>query len=345
MFASFGPEKGVNVKHIVNILWPDGQTTDSAITWYGKETRSEYRLTRFGKDFPWQSVDTVGNLLVLIPKSYDEFVAYVLDLEEDFDEIQTALGVEITKGWGIYDSSGGGSVPEEDPDECVNAKFRQFASGLTAFPAGHVFSATARAALESCLKNFGSKSYDEQLVKLTDAEYYLFRMAERQIVQHDIIRPFKSVDDFLETASSIMNRRKSRAGRSLENHVQSIFTAAGLKFDAQASIEGGKKPDLLFPSKTAYETPLFPEDKLRLMGVKTTCKDRWRQVLSEGSRVTKKHILTLQNGISANQLNEMHTAGVTLVVPESIHKSYPTAQRSLLLTIDQFVAEVRGIQA
>lgn len=343
MFAPFGPVKGRNDKVDVDILWPDGRHTDSVITWYGQGTRSEYRLTRFGNDFPWQSPDSVGNLLVVIPTNLGHFVAHVLDLEEDFDEIQIALGLDITQGWSVYDSSRGGAIVQ-DPTDCINGEFRRFSGGLTAFPAGAAFSTAARQALEKCLKDFGRKSLDEQLVKLTESEYQLFKMAERQIVQHDIIRTFKSVDDFLETASSIMNRRKSRAGQSLEHHVQSIFTAAGLQYDAQAKIEGEKKPDLLFPGKAAYEDASFPTEKLRLMGVKTTCKDRWRQVLNEGSRVAAKHILTLQSGISSKQLTEMSVAGVTLVVPTSLHKEYPAAQRSQILSVEQFVTEVKAIQ-
>ena len=45
------------------------------------------------------------------------------------------------------------------------------------------------------------------------AEYDLYKMAERLICQSQISRLFQSVDDFLKTAISIINRRKSRAGR------------------------------------------------------------------------------------------------------------------------------------
>jgi len=45
------PVKGENSKHEVDIQWHDGRVTESVVTWYGQGTRSEYRLTRFGKDF------------------------------------------------------------------------------------------------------------------------------------------------------------------------------------------------------------------------------------------------------------------------------------------------------
>jgi len=63
--------------------------------------------------------------------------------------------------------------------------------------------------------------------------------------------------DFLKVAKSIDGRRKSRAGRSLENHVASIFTEAGIPFDARPRIDGKIEPDILIPGKKEYENPQF----------------------------------------------------------------------------------------
>src|SRR6185436_11395552 len=66
VFTKIPPEPGKNADEKVKILWQDGRITESRIVWYGAAKR-EYRLTRFGKDFPYLNDDTVGNLLVLIP--------------------------------------------------------------------------------------------------------------------------------------------------------------------------------------------------------------------------------------------------------------------------------------
>src|SRR5437763_15448838 len=112
-----------------------------------------------------------------------------------------------------------------------------------------------------------------------DAEYRLFRLAERQLCQAEIVRVFKDVDDFLATASSIMNRRKSRAGRSLENHVEYLLRRSGIRHVMRPDIDG--KPDILIPSVDAYIDNSYPTNKLMIVGVKITCKDRWRQILHE----------------------------------------------------------------
>jgi hypothetical protein len=96
---------------------------------------------------------------------------------------------------------------------------------------------------------------------------------------------------------------------------------------------------MLTPGKLADDDPGFPADKLRIVGVKTTCKDRCRQVLNEGKRVQKKHILTLQPGISANQLKEMHEANVVLIVPAPLHEEYPRNTWITILSVDDFIKE------
>ncbi len=78
-----------------------------------------------------------------------------------------------------------------------------------------------------------------------------------------------------------------------------------------------------------------------MIGLKTTCKDRWRQVLNEGRRVQTKYILTLQQGITGNQLKEMQEARVSLVVPKQLHSKYPSAWHSSLLNLQGFIEIVK----
>lgn len=336
------PTKGENAESWTTIRWHDDRITESRVIWYGKGTRSEYRLTRFGRDFPHLSADSVGDLLVLVPASHAAFNAYVLDLEEDIDELQAALGVEIVGTWAAY-----GVGPEkvvETEDECIERHFREFAKAVNSFPSTLAFSEEAREAVEDCIRQFDRMQIDRRLLTLMEKEYRLFRMVERQLCSKEIVRPFKDVDDFLATAATITNRRKSRAGRSLENHVGHLLKQANVRFDARAKIDGRVEPDILIPGKSEYEDPAFPVDRLCVLGVKTTCKDRWRQVLNEGRRIPRKHILTIQPGISGNQLKEMKDANVTLVVPQPLHREYPKVPGVEILTVEQFVSDVQTRQ-
>ena len=73
-----------------------------------------------------------------------------------------------------------------------------------------------------------------------------------------------------------------------------------------------------------------------MLGVKSTCKDRWRQVLAEADRIDQKHLLTLEAAISINQTAEMQSKQLQLVVPAAVHDSYTSAQRAWLMDVEAF---------
>lgn len=340
LYSPHPPNKGDNKKSSPQVTWPDGRVTDSSVTWYGKRTRSEYRLTRFGKDFPYLDADSVGSLLVLVPVDHGNFLAHVLDTDDDMEEVQAALGLEVIETWGVYNPAGAASP--ESADECIDRQFREFVARMSGWPTTDTISSAARAALLHCIRDFIKKSTDIQLIDFMDAEFRLFKLAERLLCGPAITGPFKSIDDFLHTASSIMNRRKSRAGRSLENHVEHILTEAKIPYAARAKeIEG--EPDIVIPSVEAYFDKKYPRDRLCLLGVKTTCKDRWRQVLHEGERIAHKHLLTLQRGISEKQLLQMTKSKVTLIVPEALHKNYPKVNGVKLVCVSDFIDWARDL--
>ncbi|MBI5118914.1 restriction endonuclease [Candidatus Poribacteria bacterium] len=339
-FTPQPPQKGVNHDHHVQAVWvQDGRITDSVVKWYGTGTRSEYRMTHFGRDFPYLTADRVGSLLILIPERMDRFLMYVFDLEDDIEDVQAGLGVQVTGRWAFYDRDAGASP--EGEDDCIDRHFCEFSKALTDFPPTTSFAGEARQALLDCVNAFVSKPSDAQLQLFVEAEYQLFRLVERRVCEPKVLRAFKSVDDFLRTAQTILQRRKARAGRSLELHVEYLLREAKLPFDVRVDVDG-TKPDVLIPGKKEYEDPDFPLEKLFVLGVKTTCKDRWRQVTREAPRVTHKHILTLQQGVSSAQLDEMRQLNVDLVVPQHLHTDYPPSHRAGILTVEGFISEVRA---
>ena len=74
-----------------------------------------------------------------------------------------------------------------------------------------------------------------------------------------------------------------------------------------------------------------------MLGVKSTCKDRWRQVISEADRIKEKHLLTFEAAISTNQTHEMEYNHLQLVVPQDIHKTYSDTQQKWLMNITDFI--------
>jgi type II restriction enzyme len=341
LYAPFGPVQGRNDKSKVRIFWQSQMYTDSVVTWYGKgkpeKPRSEYRLTCFGDDFPYLHEDMVGDLLVLIPQDMQNFIAYVIDLPDDIDDIQAALGVEVIGTWAVYDAKEKPSQPSED--DCIDKQFRKFAEGLSAYPQVDQFSEKTLEAVLACAKDFGKKSADDRLMTLMQTESRLFRLVERQLCTPVVNRLFKDIDDFVKTAATIMNRRRSRPSRSMENHVEYLLKEAKIPFDVQPMSDGD--PSIIIPGKKEYANPRFPADRLFVVGVRNTCKGRWWQVTQDSPRVHQKHLITIQEGISAKQLMQMHKAAVALVVPQKLHKRYPKVNGVDLLNLDGFIKTVR----
>ena len=165
-------------------------------------------------------------------------------------------------------------------------------------------------------------------------------MAERFVFEPRVQRLFVSIDDFLRTANSILQARKSRAGRSLENHVEYILSRAGIPYDIRPILDG-TRPDIVIPGVAQYEDPSYPvEEHIFIVGIKRTCKDRWRQVTQEALRVPRKHILTLQRGVSEPQFAEMTSLNVSLIVPRQYHSDFPPRTRSSLLSVQSFLDDL-----
>ena len=82
-----------------------------------------------------------------------------------------------------------------------------------------------------------------------------------------------------------------------------------------------------------------------MVGAKSSCKERWRQVAFEADRVRRKHLVTLEPAITAKQTEQMHAADVQLVIPADIHPTYSAEQRRWLWSIGDLVTLLQERQA
>jgi EcoRII C terminal/Restriction endonuclease EcoRII, N-terminal len=340
-FAPFGPVKGRNDAQGVLVRWPDGTTTKSVVTWYGAKSRSEYRLTRFGRNFRFRHPDDVGAVLVLIRTDDWVFDAHVLRAEQDIEAVAVALGLDPCAAWSQYlPAPGRATLADDELQPCLDSRFAKIAAELKDFPSGDSMSLLARDALANCRTGYGALSPDERLALAVEAEFKLFKVIEERLTRGVINGPFESIDRFLEVANTLLQRRKSRAGRSLENHVGALLRDAGIPHVVRADIRG--RPDIVVPSVEAYRDEGFPEDRLFVIAVKTTCRDRWRQVLEEGPRVNRRYLVTTQRGMSIEQMNLMHAAGIVLVVPKRLMSEYPAQRDLMILSIEAFLGLLRS---
>ncbi len=186
---------------------------------------------------------------------------------------------------------------------------------------------------------------DNRLIKRRRCETELFHSVEEATVMPIIEQGIQTIEDFINLAQTVLQRRKARSGRSLELHVKQILVEEKVREDEQFSYqpqsEPRKRPDFLFPSERAYKDPEFPARHLRMLAVKTTCKERWQQILNEADRVPTKHLLTLQHGVSEREFRRMTEAGIQLVVPDPLQSEFPKAVRPQLQSFESFIADVR----
>lgn len=213
------------------------------------------------------------------------------------------------------------------------------------FPRTRDFSAFARHLTNETVD--AEQDPDHILITWLDEEEHLFRLLERHIVAQRLQLGFgehgDDVDEFIKFSLSVQNRRKSRAGHSFENHIEEVMRQNQLSFIRGGKTEGKQTPDFLFPGQSEYHDLSFPNSRLRMLGAKTSCKERWRQVLAEANRVDRKHLITLEPAISEDQTNQMDEMGLQLVIPSIIQRSYTSTQKEYLISFAEFIREVKEL--
>ena len=339
-------EKGKNQDRWVNISWHDGTTTETRFIYYGQGTRNEYRITNFGRDFEFLRPEYTGSLFVLVKHTEDDYQGFILDNADLIDQFLDAFGMSPAQTNKLIET---GTISFEAKEKAAIDRFITDLGNDAKFPETRIMADAARR-IQGEVYNHNEyivKNPDKKLVDWTDEEYRLFKAVEHAFEWPVIEKGFKSIDEFIKMANSLLNRRKSRAGKSLEHHLAALFDGNGISYGSQVVTEGKKTPDFIFPSGAAYHNPEFVTSRLTSLAAKTTCKDRWRQILNEADRLRgeTKYLCTLQQGISAKQMEEMAAEKVRLVVPQLYIQTYPKEWQDQIWNIGKFITYVKEKEA
>ena len=332
---------------------PEPVVADGFLTWYdAREShpkRSESRLY-----FPTTTVSEnarEGDFLVIARRPDDTLLVVIADSESTAErQIQWLFGIEggAHQDFSVKNEGEGdegrlsfasnfileqiGVEVEHVDENYLEAMLKKFGGG---FPTTREFSAYARASISEV-----SVEDDPDIVVMAwmEREELLFRTLEKHLIGDRLKVGFgEDVDAFISFSLSVQNRRKSRAGSALENHLEFLFSCRKLSFSRTPRTEGRSRPDFIFPGETEYQDSTFSDSRLTMLGVKSSCKDRWRQILAEADRIVTKHLFTLEPGISESQTNEMQVKGVRLVLPTLIQHTYSVNQRAWLMSLSGFV--------
>jgi len=332
-------------------------TAAGDLTWYEarKPPRSEYRL--YYRDNPVATLSAEGDLILFAKRQDDSLVVVIAQANSTAEnQVRWLFGLPEVASTGLSGRALRGDeagldatrklileqlgVEVVDTDEnLLELLLRRFPKG---FPSTREFSAFARETLPDVTSVNHS---DAALLHWWDREEVLFRTLERHLVAKRLRDGFgDDVDAFIAYSMGVHQRRRSRAGLAMEHHVEHVLLENGLRFKRTPTTENKSRPDFLFPGIDEYRSPSFPAERLTMLGVKSTSKERWRQVLTEADRIRQKHLFTNEPGISVAQTNEMQSQGLRLVLPAALHGSYKAEQVDWLMSLSEFVSLVRERQ-
>lgn len=144
------------------------------------------------------------------------------------------------------------------------------------------------------------------------------RLAEddrRDVVIAEICRLFGDLDRFF---LSLTQSRRARAGSAFEIILKTLFKNLDYPFDEQQIING--KPDFLMPNRKHFDENAMD---CIIFTAKRSLRERWRQIVTEGTRGLGYYLATIDERISTPQLTEMKGHRIYLVVPHGIKKRMP----------------------
>lgn len=184
-----------------------------------------------------------------------------------------------------------------------------------------------------------------------DIEYLLYKRAERRHRAAEVIRIITSggsdivssvvrgFSDLDATFLSASQQRKSRAGRSLEQHISRSLRDGHIAFEEQA-VTGGRRPDFVLPNLVVLKSEKRKFEDAMVLSAKTTLRERWKQVTLEKFNCAL-FLATVDDRVSSDAIDDMNHLGIHLVVPESLKKAKETcySDKVNVITFREFFDE------
>lgn len=174
---------------------------------------------------------------------------------------------------------------------------------------------------DSLFKDIEKEAYKIYLKYEKEYGQQIWSCFIENLIKEGIINDINSLPDVLSQYFNLFDKfylslaqsRKARSGKTFENITKSLFKMLNYPFDEQIIING--KPDFLMPSETHYREN--PMDCL-IFTAKRTLRERWRQIVTEGTRGLGFYLATIDQDVSGNQLREMLNHRIYMVCPLEI---------------------------
>lgn len=127
---------------------------------------------------------------------------------------------------------------------------------------------------------------------------------------------FWSIDQFF---LSLSQSRRARAGKAFEYIIKALFDILSYPYTPHPVIDG--QPDFLLPSEEHFRNNAMD---CIIFTVKRTLRERWRQIVTEGTRGYLFFLATIDEKITTSQLGQIQNHRIYVVAPERIRSEvYP----------------------
>lgn len=339
-FSTFWPETGEfktsNLKHYSN------KGTEMHFTGVPKEYFAEL---------------TPASLLIggVLKRSHSESHHWFMVIDSASDEaeiLETMFDLNADFHFGIFTPESVSRAPQDESAQLIEELSASLKSGnLTSFIASvsqlPPSSLLASQAQQEYLSQHRLKKLDpyvienpgDAIMKISrDIEYKLYKRAELRHRAAEVVRIITEKNTDLVTAVvrgfpeldatflSASQHRKSRAGRSFEQHIGQLLTDGNISFEEQA-VTGGRRPDFVLPSMITLTDATRSFDDALVLSAKTTLRERWKQIALEKFNCSL-FLATVDDRVSADAINDMQRQEICLVVPESLKKAKETCYKN-----------------
>jgi hypothetical protein len=350
-------------------LWPQtGEVKESRLTHYSNKG-TEMHFTRVPREV--FSELTPASLMIggVLREPVDAVCHWFMIIDSASDEaelLETIFDLDSSFHFGLFDPMLITHPPKDETEQLIdelNAHLKagtlaRYIASVCKLPAPHELAKDAQLLY---LKQNGLPRLDPYVIECPgdaimqisrDIEYRLYKRAELRHRAAEVIRIVTGGDDLV---SSVVRRfpeldsmflsasqlRKSRAGRSFEQHISCILSDGEIAFEEQA-VTGGRRPDFVLPDLNILKDSKRSFNDAIVLSAKTTLRERWKQIVMERFNCAL-FLATVDDRVSSEAIEDMSKQGICLVVPESLKKSKETCYKNKANVItfrDFFDAEI-----
>ncbi|MDO8412228.1 MAG: type II restriction endonuclease [Gallionellaceae bacterium] len=284
---------------------------------------------------------------------------------EEVELLEAMFDLEAEFHYGLFDPADALKIQKDETDQLIDelsvalktGSLAAFIAAVSKMPAPELLAVEAQRAFLKQNQLVDLNPYEipnpgDAIMKISrDIEYSLYKRAERRYRAAEVIRIItgggadivssvvRGFPDLDATFLSASQHRKSRAGRSFEQHIARLLRDGRIAFEEQA-VTGGRRPDFVLPSLVVLKAKKRTFEEALVLSAKTTLRERWKQVAMEKFNCAL-FLATVDDRVSAAAIDDMNTNGIHLVVPESLKKSKETCYNGKInvITFREFFDE------